>query len=118
MVPGSAMMSSGVRPQTLAKFLMAELPTGSRIVNSYTGIGIWRNPFPVYVQPFIAPNGKHKILIVNKRDAASGAIIPGAKGGHIRYLGKDLGDASHRDRIADSDTVHLGGLEVAILTMP
>jgi Glycosyl hydrolases family 39 len=103
----------------VAKLLMAEFPPGSKIAHSYTGIGIWRNPFPVYVQAFIAPDGKHKVLIVNKRDVPNGAVIPGAKGGHIRYLGTDLDvDSQYKDRAADADQITLSGLEVAILTMP
>jgi hypothetical protein len=103
----------------VAKLLMAEFPPGSKIAHSYTGIGIWRNPFPVYVQAFIAPDGKHKVLIVNKRDVPDGAIIPGAKGGHIRYLGTDLDvDSQYKDRAAEADQITLSGLEVAILTMP
>jgi hypothetical protein len=102
----------------VAKLLMAEFPPGSKIVNSYTGIGIWRNPFPIYVQAFTDPDGKHKILIVNKRDVVNAAIIPGAKGSHIRYLGPDLGNASFRERVADADQITLSGLEVAVLSMP
>src|SRR6202044_3937290 len=95
-----------------------EFPPGSKIVNSYTGIGIWRNTFPVFLQAFISPDGKHRILIVNKRDTPESAVIPGAKGARIRYLGTDLGDAPYKDRTAAADQVSLGGLEVAILTMP
>jgi hypothetical protein len=102
----------------VAKLLMAEFPPGSKIVNSYTGIGIWRNAFPVYIQAYTDPNGKHKILIVNKRDESNGAIIPGAKGGRIHYLGSDSDDAPVRERVAGADQVMLNGLEVAILTMP
>lgn len=101
----------------VAKLLMAEFPPGSKIVNSYTGIGVWRNPFPVYVQPYVTPDGMRKVLIVNKMDERNDAVIPGAKGGRIRYLGGDLGEAGYRDRVANSDEIELGGLEVAILTI-
>lgn len=102
----------------VARLLMTEFPPGSKVVGSYTGVGIWRNPFPIYVQAYITPNGVRKVLIVNKRDVPDSAVIPEAKGGEIHYIAAGLGNSWYNERVAKDDLVTLGGLEVAILTMP
>ena len=102
----------------VAKLLMTEFPPGSRVVASYTGVGIWRNPFPIYVEPYVTPDGTRKVLIVNERDVPYAAVIPDAKGGRIHYVAADAGSPMYRERVANANLVTVSGLEVAILTMP
>ena len=102
----------------VAKLLMTEFPPGSRVVASYTGVGIWRNPFPIYVEPYVTPDGTRKVLIVNERDVPYAAVVPDAKGGRIHYVAGDMGSPMYKERVASSNTVTVSGLEVAILTMP
>jgi hypothetical protein len=102
----------------VAKLLMTEFPPGSRVVASYTGVGIWRNPFPIYVEPYVTPDGTRKVLIVNERDVPYAAVIPDAKGGKIHYVAADTGSAPYKERLANANLVTVSGLEVAILTLP
>jgi hypothetical protein len=102
----------------VAKLLMTEFPPGSRVVASYTGVGIWRNPFPIYVEPYVTPDGTRKVLIVNERDVPYAAVIPDAKGGKIHYVAADAGGAPYKERVANANLVTVSGLEVAILTLP
>ena len=102
----------------VARLLMTEFPPGSRVVASYTGVGIWRNPFPIYVEPYVTPDGTHKVLIVNERDVPYGAVIPDAKGGTIHYVAGEMGSSMYKERTANANLVTVTGLEVAILTMP
>jgi hypothetical protein len=101
-----------------AQLLMSEFPPGSKVVDSYTGIGYWGNPPPMYVQAFIAPDGKRRVLLVNTQDAPSAAIVPGAKGALIHDVGDGSETAAYEERTADSDTITLHGLDVAVLTIP
>jgi Glycosyl hydrolases family 39 len=102
----------------VAKLLMTEFPPGSRVVASYTGVGIWRNPFPIYVEPYVTQDGTRKVLIVNERDVPYAAVIPDAKGGKIHYVAADTGSAPYKERLANANLVTVSGLEVAILTLP
>ena len=115
LTPGAA--APNVRYK-VARLLMSEFPAGSKVVNSYTGIGYWGNPPPIYVQAFISPDGKRRVLLVNEQDAPSSVVIPGGKGARIRFVGDDSGSAPYAERVADSETITLPGLDVAVLTIP
>ncbi|HEX4267661.1 MAG TPA: hypothetical protein VHY36_07230 [Steroidobacteraceae bacterium] len=100
-----------------ARLLMSEFPPGSKVVDSYTGIGYWGNPPPIYVQAFISPDGKRRVLLVNEQDAPYSVVIPGAKGARIHDIGDGSEDAPYEERLAASDTITLRGLDVAVLTI-
>jgi hypothetical protein len=101
----------------VARLLMSQFPPGSKVVHSYTGIGVWGNPFPIYVQAFISPDGQRRVLLVNEQDAPNSAVIPEAKGARIHYVESRSGTARYEERVAGSDMVTLGALDVAVLTI-
>lgn len=71
----------------------------------------------VYSQGFITPRGARKVLLVNKRNQPVELIVAGASGGTL-----DVVDQTTRDgpvhRLIPTDTVHLSGFAVAIVTLP
>ena len=71
----------------------------------------------VYAQAFITPEGKHKILLVNKRDRAAELTIPGAAGGQMQRVDESTGSSPPETSGMPQDTLTLPGLAVAVLTL-
>jgi len=66
----------------------------------------------------ITPEGKRRVLLVNKRDRELGVTIPGATGGQIEVV--DPSTAFHPPASSKllSDSVTVKGLGVAVVTLP
>ena len=71
----------------------------------------------VYALGVVTRDGKHKVLLVNKRDRAFTASIPGASGGREDVVDQQTGFNPPATRQLASDDVTLGGLAVAVVTL-
>jgi hypothetical protein len=72
----------------------------------------------VYAQGFITPDGKRKLLLVNKRDRDFDITVPGGAGAQVEYVDQATGFDPPRQVTLESDHVALPGLAVAVVTLP
>jgi hypothetical protein len=72
----------------------------------------------VYALPVVTRTGKHRVLLVNKRERAATVDVPDAVGAEMEYVDMTTdGQASESTKIK-SEKVSLGGYSVAVLTFP
>jgi hypothetical protein len=93
------------------KLLRDNFGLGDKLVEARVGA-----PY-VYVQGFIGPDGKRKILLVNKRNRPFVVSIPGGAGAIEDYVDQTTGDRAPASMHLTGDTVDLGGLAVAVVTL-
>jgi hypothetical protein len=72
----------------------------------------------LFIQGFVAGDGKHKVLLVNKRDRTRVVSIPGAAGGRVEVVDQQTAFEPPAQGLVRSDEVTLGGLAVAVVTLP
>jgi len=72
----------------------------------------------VYAQGFITPDGKRKVLLVNKRDAPVQVSLPGGSGGDMQYVDQQTGSKPAADARMSGDTLTLQPFAVAVVTLP
>ena len=75
------------------------------------------NPY-LYYLAFIAPDGKRRVLLVNKRDRTGDVTVAGANGGQVEYVDQTTGFQPPTTVKLNSDSVSLGGYSVAVVTLP
>ncbi len=73
-------------------------------------------PF-IDAQAYVTPDGKRKILMVNKRDRPFDALIPGIKGSVEQYVDETTNFHPPGSQKLDTDHVTLQGYTVAIITL-
>jgi len=93
------------------KLLRDNFGPGDKLVEATVGV-----PY-VYAQGFVAPDGKRKILLVNKRDRPFDLVIPGSAGADENYVDQTTGDHPPASLHLTGDTVNLSGLSVAVVTL-
>ena len=71
----------------------------------------------VYIQAFITPQGKRKVLVVNKRDRVAQLLLPGATRAHMEVVDKHTGFNPPGSSDLISAHLTLSGLAVAVVTM-
>ena len=71
----------------------------------------------VYALGVITRDGKHKVLLVNKRDRTFAVSIPGAAAGHVDVVDQQTAFQPPAGRELASDEVTVGGLAVAVVTL-
>jgi hypothetical protein len=71
----------------------------------------------VYALGFAGPDGKHKILLVNKRNRPFEVSIPGGAGATEDYIDQTTGNRAPASTQLTGDAVNLGGLAVAVVTL-
>ena len=94
------------------KLLHSNFGPGDKLVNTRT-----RTP-SVYSLGFATRDGKHKILLVNKRDRTVVVSVPGASGGRLEVVDQQTALQPPAAAQVQSDDVTLGGLAVAVVTLP
>jgi hypothetical protein len=94
------------------KLLRTNFGPGDKLVNTLTGTP------SVYGLGFATRDGKHKMLLVNKRDRTVVASIPGASGGRLEVVDQQTAFQPPVAAQLGSDDVTLGGLAVAVVTLP
>jgi hypothetical protein len=75
------------------------------------------NPY-VYSLAFVTRDGKHRVLLVNKRDRTFDVSVVGASGGQVDYVDQTTGFQPPASAKLSSDTVKLAGFSVAVVTLP
>jgi hypothetical protein len=69
-------------------------------------------------QAFVTSSGERKLLIVNKRDVEYHLTLPEAKGGKLEVVDQVTGSNPPASSTLDGDSITLGGLGVAVVTLP
>jgi hypothetical protein len=72
----------------------------------------------LYSLAVVKPDGKRRVLLVNKRDRPFDVSITGATGGQEEYVDQTTAFAPPVTAKLTSDTVTLKGLSVAVVTLP
>ena len=72
----------------------------------------------VYSLAFVTKSGKHRVLLVNKRNRVFDVSIPGANGGLVDYVDQTTSFRPPASMNLGSDTVKLAGYSVAVVTLP
>ena len=62
--------------------------------------------------------GKRRLLLVNRRDRPFAVSVPGASGGQVDTVDQTTGSGPPASRKLDGETLTLGGLAVAVLSLP
>ena len=94
------------------KLLRTNFGPGDKLVETSLGTPA------VYGLGFVTRDGKRKLLLVNKRDWTIVAIVPGASGGHLEVVDQQTAFQPPAVAQLPSDDVILGGLAVAVVTLP
>jgi hypothetical protein len=79
----------------------------NRLVDSY-----------LYSLAVVKPDGKRRILVVNKRDRPFDITVPGAMGGQEDYVDQITGFDPPATAKLTSEKITLNGLAVAVVTLP
>jgi hypothetical protein len=72
----------------------------------------------LYALAVVKPDGKRRILLINKRDRPFSISVPGATGGQEDYVDQNTAYDPPASAKLTSDTVTLNGLSVAVVTLP
>jgi len=75
------------------------------------------NPY-IYSLAFITGDGKHRLLLVNKRDQKFDLTVSGANGGRREYVDQTTGFQPAASAKLSSERVSIGGYSVTVLTLP
>jgi hypothetical protein len=75
------------------------------------------NPY-LYSLAFATRDGKHRILLVNKRDRKCDITISGIVGGRMDYVDQTTSFQPPATTALNSETFSLGGYSVAVITLP
>lgn len=92
------------------KLLRDHLGPGDKLVHTEAGGNL-------YAQGFLTRAGKREILLVNERDHALTASIPGGKEASEMYVDQSTGEHPAASATLSGDTVTLGGFAVALVTL-
>jgi hypothetical protein len=92
------------------KLLHDNFGPGDKIIDTTSSL-----PY-VYVQGFVTSEGKHKLLLVNKRDRSFEVAIPGGDGAEIAYIDQTTGFQPPAVAQLSGDHATLAGLGVAVVT--
>jgi len=88
---------------------------GDKLVDTSVS-GSWLPP--VYAQGFVTPDGKQKMLLVNKRERSFDVAIPGGNGAEIAYIDQTTGFQPAEVSHLSGERATLAGLAVAVVTLP
>jgi hypothetical protein len=72
----------------------------------------------VYALPVVTRSGKHRVLLVNKRERQITIDVPGASGAQLEFVDMGTGSQPSKPARLREDKVILGGYSVAVVTFP
>jgi len=98
------------------ELLKGRIGPGDKVVDMQADDGSL--PSHVYAQGFVKPDGRRRLLLVNRRDRAASLAVSGAAGGEVEYVDQTTGFGPAGSLRLQSDTVTLDGLAVAVVTLP
>ena len=75
------------------------------------------NPY-IYSLAFVTRDGKHRVLLVNKRNQQFDVRVAGASGGQMGYVDQTTGFQPPATSKLSSESLSLGGYSVAVVTLP
>ena len=75
------------------------------------------NPY-LYSLAFVTRGGKHRLLLVNKRDRKCEVTVADANGARLVYVDQTTGFDPPASTTMNSETLSLGGYSVAVVTLP
>lgn len=93
------------------KLLHGNFGPGDKLVEAYAGDSA------IYALGYVGAGGKHKILLVNKRNRPFEVSIPEGTGATEDYVDQTTGNHAPGSVQLTGDTVNLGGLAVAVVTL-
>jgi hypothetical protein len=67
--------------------------------------------------PVVTRGGKHRILLINKRNRPMSVTMKGATGARVDYVDQTAGLQSPATSMMSTDTLQLNGLAVAVVTL-
>jgi hypothetical protein len=94
------------------KLLHSNFGPGDKLVDTRMGTP------SVYALGFVTRDGKRKVLLINKRDRTEVVSIPGVRGGQLEVVDQQTGFQPPSSHQVESDDATLGGLAVAVATLP
>ena len=71
----------------------------------------------VFAQGYVTRDGKHRLLLINKRDRSFEYTIPAGTGAEVEYLDQTPGFPPPSKMQMSGDTLSLQGLSVAVVTL-
>ncbi|MGA2987653.1 MAG: glycosyl hydrolase family 39 [Terriglobia bacterium] len=93
------------------KVLRDNFGPGDKLVDTDSNI-----PY-VYAQAFVTPEGKHKILLLNKRNRAFDVTLPGAEGAQVQLVDQTTSFQPPASSTMTGNQITLGGFAVAAVTL-
>jgi hypothetical protein len=94
------------------KLIIDNFRPGDKIVDTQNSSG------EVMTQGFVSSSGERKLLIVNKRDREFRLTLPGLAGGKLEVVDRTSGSNPPPASTIEGDSFSLGGLGVAVVTLP
>ncbi len=98
------------------KLLRDNFGPGDKIVTQPPDLYGHGHPF-LYCMPVVTRDGKHRILMVNKRNRPMTVTLKGAAGARMDYVDQTAGFQSPANASVAADTFQLNGLAVAVVTL-
>jgi hypothetical protein len=93
------------------KLLHDNFGPGDKLVKTEGGSG------SVYAQGFVTRSGRHKLLLINRRNRPALISLPGAAGSTEQYVNEETVESGvGTGRLARDETA-LGPFEVSVITM-
>jgi hypothetical protein len=93
------------------KLLRDNFGPGDKLVDTDSS-----SPF-VYVQAFVTPEGKHRFLLLNKRNRAFNVMLPGADGAQVQVVDHSTNFQPPASSTLTGNQITLGGFGVAAVTL-
>jgi hypothetical protein len=93
------------------KVLRDNFGPGDKLVDTASSV-----PY-VYAQAFMTPEGKHKILLLNKRNRAFDVALPDAEGAHVQLVDQATSFQPPASSTLTGNRITLGGFAVAVVTL-
>ncbi len=93
------------------KLLRDNFGPGDKLVHTNSDL-----PY-VYAQAFVTPEGKHKILLVNKRNRTFDLALPGAEGAQVQLVDQATSFQPPASSTMAGNRITLGGLAVVAVTL-
>jgi hypothetical protein len=112
----SVSMVNWTTGQPNARFWVLELlhdnfGAGDRLVKTEGGSEA------VYAQGFVTKSGRHKLLLINKRNRAVEVSLPGAAGASEQYVDEETAESGVGTARLVRDETALGPFEVSVITL-
>jgi hypothetical protein len=98
------------------KLLRENFGPGDKIVQQPPDLYGHGHPF-LYCMPVVTREGKHRILLVNKRNRPMTVTVKEATGARVDYVDQTAGLQSPATSTMSGDTIQLNGLAVAVITL-